>query len=112
VSWPRFFSLLVSSFVLSATARAFDISLPTANDALLRPGGDADYFQPTVDGTVESGMFGCVRSHGHRFHEGIDIKCVRRRKLANHSEACSNAANPSFSVSMKTNSRGVLATNL
>ncbi len=78
MSWPRFFSLLVSSFVFTATARALDISLPTANDALLRPGGDADYFQPTVDGTIESGMFGCVRSHGHRFHEGIDIKCLQR----------------------------------
>jgi peptidoglycan LD-endopeptidase LytH len=78
MSCPRFFSLLVFSFALAATARALDISLPTANDALLRPGGDADYFQPTVEGTVESGMFGCVRSHGHRFHEGIDIKCLQR----------------------------------
>ena len=34
------------------------------------PGGDVDYFQPTVEGNVESGMFGCVRSNGHRFHEG------------------------------------------
>src|SRR5271156_6765666 len=78
MNWPRFFYLILSSFVLAATARALDIGLPTANDALLRPGADADYFQPTVDGTVESGMFGCVRSHGRRFHEGIDIKCLQR----------------------------------
>src|ERR1700675_197991 len=78
MSWRRFFSLSISSFIFAATARALDISLPTDNDALLRPGADADYFQPTVDGTVESGMFGCVRSHGHRFHEGIDIKCLQR----------------------------------
>ncbi len=74
----RVFLLIVSSFVLAATARALDICLPTANDALLRPGGDADFFQPTVEGTVESGMFGCVRVNGHRFHEGIDIKCLQR----------------------------------
>jgi peptidoglycan LD-endopeptidase LytH len=74
----RVFLLILSSFVLAATARALDICLPTANDALLRPGGDADFFQPTVEGTVESGMFGCVRVNGHRFHEGIDIKCLQR----------------------------------
>ena len=74
----RVFVLIVSSFVLAATAHALDIGLPTANDALLRPGGDADFFQPTVEGTVESGMFGCVRVNGHRFHEGIDIKCLQR----------------------------------
>lgn len=54
------------------------VSLPTANNALLRPGGDADFFQPTVEGTTESGMFGCVRVNGRRFHEGIDIKCLQR----------------------------------
>ena len=54
-----------------------DLCLPTSNDALLRS-RDVDFFQATVEGTVESGMFGCVRSHGHRFHEGIDIKCLER----------------------------------
>jgi murein DD-endopeptidase MepM/ murein hydrolase activator NlpD len=49
-----------------------------ANDALQWPGAEAEFFQPTVEGTTESGMFGCVHSHGHRFHEGIDIKCLQR----------------------------------
>jgi hypothetical protein len=80
MSWPRLFPLIISTFILAATARALDICLPTSNDALLRPGGDADYFQPTVEGTVESGMFGCVRSKGRRFHEGIDIKCLQRNR--------------------------------
>jgi hypothetical protein len=80
MSWPRLFPLIISVFVLAATARALDICLPTANDALLRSGGDADYFQPTIEGTVESGMFGCVRSKGRRFHEGIDIKCLQRNR--------------------------------
>src|SRR5271154_1780304 len=78
MSWPRSFFLLIFSFVLAVNARALDICLPTANDALLRPGADADYFQPTVEGNVESGMFGCVRDNGRRFHEGIDIKCLQR----------------------------------
>lgn len=69
---------MVVWFVVAATARAFDLGLPTANDALLRPGGDAEFFQPVVEGTTESGMFGCVRSHGYRIHKGIDIKCLER----------------------------------
>jgi peptidoglycan LD-endopeptidase LytH len=70
--------ILMALFLAAAAARALDISLPTANDALLRTGHDAEFFQPTVEGTVESGMFGCVRRKGRRFHEGIDIKCLQR----------------------------------
>jgi murein DD-endopeptidase MepM/ murein hydrolase activator NlpD len=70
--------LLVLSLVLTANVRALDLCLPTANDALLKPGHDAEFFQPTVEGTVESGMFGCVRNNGRRFHEGVDIKCLQR----------------------------------
>lgn len=70
---------IVAGILLFATsARAFDLCLPTANDALLKPGRDAEFFQPTVEGTVESGMFGCVRTGGRKFHEGIDIKCLKR----------------------------------
>jgi murein DD-endopeptidase MepM/ murein hydrolase activator NlpD len=67
--------LLLSSPV---AARALDVCLPTANNALLRPGHDAEFFQPTVEGSTETGMFGCMRRDGRRFHEGIDIKCLQR----------------------------------
>ena len=78
MSWPRLLSLILFSFAFAETALALDLCLPTANDALLKPGRDADFFQPTIEGTVESGMFGCVRGDGRRFHEGIDIKCLQR----------------------------------
>ena len=79
MSWLRLLLLLVPfSFLLAPGTRALDLCLPTANNALLKPGGDADFFQPTIEGTTESGMFGCVRVNGHRFHEGIDIKCLQR----------------------------------
>jgi len=78
MSWLRAVSVGMATFVVAVTACALDICLPTANDALLRAGADAEFFQPTVEGTVESGMFGCVRSQGHRFHKGIDIKCLQR----------------------------------
>ncbi|CDE83298.1 peptidase M23 [Coraliomargarita sp. CAG:312] len=36
------------------------------------------FLQPTVSGNPMSGAFGDVRNNGTRFHEGIDIKPVRR----------------------------------
>ncbi len=78
MSGRRFVALIVACLIVAANAAALDICLPTANDALLRPGAEADFFQPTVEGGTESGMFGCVRSAGHRFHKGIDIKCLQR----------------------------------
>jgi len=62
---------------LPVAAWPMDICLPTGNDALLR-GDNAGFFQPTVEGSIESGMFGCVRNSGHRLHKGIDIKCLQR----------------------------------
>lgn len=78
MSWSRLLPLVLFSSLLTANAGALDLCLPTANNALLKPGGDADFFQPTIEGTTESGMFGCVRVNGHRFHEGVDIKCLQR----------------------------------
>lgn len=37
-----------------------------------------DFGQPTASGDPESARFGCVRSNGLRFHEGIDIKPLER----------------------------------
>jgi len=71
---------LLASVWFASPTRALDVCLPTANNALLRPGHDAEFFQPTVEGTTESGMFGAVRRGGRRFHEGIDIKPLQRDK--------------------------------
>jgi hypothetical protein len=51
---------------------------PTANHALLEPGGEARFFQGTAGKPWTSGQFGCVRSDGHQFHEGTDIRCLDR----------------------------------
>lgn len=52
--------------------------LPTPNRAIYEVGGMERYYMPTTGRTWESGTFGCVRSEGRQFHEGIDIKPVRR----------------------------------
>ncbi len=70
---------LLLACLLPLTAHALDLAPPTDNQALWR-GDNAAFYQPTVEGAVQSGMFGCVRSGGRRFHEGIDIRCLRRDK--------------------------------
>jgi len=77
MSHCRFVVVLLCLLIAGKTF-ALNLCLPTANDAVLHPGHDAEFFQPTVEGTTESGMFGCVRRDGARFHEGVDIKCLKR----------------------------------
>ena len=55
-----------------------DVALPTANDALFREGHEEEFFQATAAGDWQSGQYGCYRSEGHQFHEGIDIRCLER----------------------------------
>lgn len=64
---------------------SLDLCFPTANDALVR-GTEADFFQPTVEGTTDSGRFGCYRRNGQRFHEGVDIKCLQRDRRGEPSD--------------------------
>lgn len=61
---------------LAATGQPF--RLPTVNQALFEPGGEPQYFVGTAGKPWTSGTFGCVRSEGQQFHEGIDIRCVQR----------------------------------
>ncbi|MGC6455382.1 MAG: M23 family metallopeptidase [Coraliomargaritaceae bacterium] len=51
---------------------------PTPNPAFQQGRGVEEFIQPTASGTLESGLFGCVRNGGSRFHEGIDLFPLRR----------------------------------
>jgi peptidoglycan LD-endopeptidase LytH len=51
---------------------------PTPNRAYLEGKGFEAFVQPTVSGLVESGLFGCVRSGGSQFHEGLDLFPLQR----------------------------------
>jgi murein DD-endopeptidase MepM/ murein hydrolase activator NlpD len=67
-------------FLLLATwlpAQA-DLIWPTPNPAFQRGEPIDAFVQPTVSGRVESGLFGCVRNDGRRFHEGLDLYPLRR----------------------------------
>lgn len=68
---------LLGLMVLASSALAQPFQLPTSNRAILEPGGDPRFFVGTAGKTWTSGVFGCVRSGGGKFHEGIDIRAVR-----------------------------------
>ncbi|MBI3884650.1 MAG: M23 family metallopeptidase [Opitutae bacterium] len=72
--------LVFSLLVLASAARAqrLEIVWPTPNPAWAQGRGIGSFIQPTVSGDPESGLFGCVRSGGAQFHEGLDLKSVSR----------------------------------
>jgi len=63
---------------LAARAARLEFVWPTPNTAWERGGSIESFIQPTVSGEPESGTFGCVRSSGTQFHEGLDLKPVSR----------------------------------
>jgi murein DD-endopeptidase MepM/ murein hydrolase activator NlpD len=70
------YSLLV--LATSLCAERVEIGWPTPSTAYQEGKPTEAFIQPTASGVPESGLFGCVRSGGAQFHEGIDIKPVKR----------------------------------
>ena len=55
------------------------LSWPTANPAFAQGKPYDHYVQPTSrENPIESGIYGCVRNNGFKFHEGIDLKSIKR----------------------------------
>ncbi len=68
--------LLSLLFAPLASAERIEINWPTPNRAWEQGRGIEAWAQPTVSGDPESGLFGCVRSNGTQFHEGLDMRPV------------------------------------
>jgi len=70
--------LLLLSIQFVAAAQPFH--LPTANRALFEPDGGERFFVGTVGKPWTSGAFGCTRTDGWQFHEGLDIRSIQKDK--------------------------------
>jgi len=70
-------ALLCAAFLPAAQA-AIDFGWPTPAPALEAGHTVREFYQATASGEQDSGGFGCVRSGGHRFHEGLDIRAMQR----------------------------------
>ena len=79
--------LLVLLNTAAASARdRLEIVWPTPNKAWAEGRSIEAFIQPTVSGGPQSGCFGCVRSNGFQFHEGIDIKPLGRDRRGEPSD--------------------------
>ena len=65
-------------FLFLVFAAKAGIIWPTPNPAFQNGQPIEAYIQPTASGVPESGLFGCVRNSGSRFHEGIDLYPIER----------------------------------
>lgn len=76
----RFTGYFVVALLTVASLRAerIDLAWPTPNTAYFDGKPIADFIQPTASGEPDSGLFGCVRSGGAQFHEGLDLKPLHR----------------------------------
>jgi peptidoglycan LD-endopeptidase LytH len=73
--------IFVTALLLAAASlSAQPFQLPTANRALFEKDGEERFFVGTTGKPWPSGTFGCVRSEGWQFHEGLDIRAVQRDK--------------------------------
>src|SRR3989442_1091188 len=64
----------------AACTQAQTFQFPTANRALFEKGGEEKFFVGVVGKPWTSGTFGCVRSGGAKFQEGLDIRSSQRNK--------------------------------
>lgn len=77
VARPLLF-LLIAAVANGQVPERLQIVWPTPNAAYAANRPPEDYVQPTVSGRVESGLFGCVRNSGTRYHEAVDLKPTAR----------------------------------
>src|SRR5260370_40884233 len=85
-------ALVVCNFSMEAQSESLDLALPTDNDALFRGGGPEFYqyierdYKGEKSTPWEGGQYGFVRDPVEtaqgivytRFHEGIDIRALKR----------------------------------
>lgn len=78
----RFFYAIIFCALLTANLgfAGNKIVWPTESTAFVEGKPFEAFIQPTLGHEPSSGLFGDVRNNGYRFHEGIDIKPVRKSK--------------------------------
>ncbi|HTJ78480.1 MAG TPA: M23 family metallopeptidase [Rariglobus sp.] len=70
--------VFLTAQLCAAAGQRIELAWPTPNTAYLEGKSIETYVQSTASGEAESGLFGCSRSDGRQFHEGVDLKPVSR----------------------------------
>ncbi len=79
--------------ITAARAERMQLVWPTPNTGWADRKPLETYLQHAGSGDPESGSFGSVRSGGHQFHEGLDIKCVSRDRRGEPTDSVFAALN-------------------
>ncbi len=75
------FQGLLYCFLFGCSSSVFaDLIWPTPNPAFQCGESIKAFIQPTASGKIKSGLFGCVRNNGYRFHEGLDLYPIKRNE--------------------------------
>ncbi len=69
---------LLAPVCLAAGEPRLELVWPTPNTAYAEGKPIDTFVQATASGDPASGLFGCARSGGHQFHEGLDLKPIKR----------------------------------
>jgi murein DD-endopeptidase MepM/ murein hydrolase activator NlpD len=69
-----------SGLLIAQCSLLADLIWPTPNPAFQEGLGIESYIQSTASGITSSGLFGCVRNGGARFHEGLDLYPIKRTR--------------------------------
>ncbi|MDP0496316.1 MAG: M23 family metallopeptidase [Verrucomicrobiota bacterium JB024] len=78
-AWLLRLVALITPALLGAqepAATPIPVYWPTPNGEYFQTGDIMPLLQPTASGRPESGLYGCVRNGGSRFHEGVDLKPI------------------------------------
>jgi len=70
--------LILTPVCLWAAEPQLELVWPTPNTAYAEGKSIETFVQATASGDPASGLFGCARSGGQQFHEGIDLNPVKR----------------------------------
>ena len=77
-AWGILFLVTLLALLPCLKAGEIDLAWPTPMPVMGGGVSAQECYQATASGEPESGGFGCVRSGGHKFHEGIDIHPMQR----------------------------------
>ncbi|MGB0582706.1 MAG: M23 family metallopeptidase [Limisphaerales bacterium] len=73
IRFPRRITFLGAWLLAAIVSPAQSFYLPTPNRDIFKTGAETRFYAPTPGKDWVSGTYGCVRSQGLQFHEGIDI---------------------------------------
>lgn len=85
-------AFVIGGLAATTVSRAQSFYLPTPNREVFKTGGETRFYAPTPGKDWVSGSYGCVRSQGLQFHEGIDILRVNTDRRGEPTDAVRAAA--------------------